>query len=214
MVGEVTPFASSGTCHPFASSAIGWADENWDWLRNILYLSKSTTAISCGACPRFHQTSNRLARSRSGPIFRNARSRCHVPPPVDCSAACCTCGRGVSAGRPPVASGKGAFVHSKVSKNLERAISAFFYNRRVVTAAQNSRQARDSCIPVLFRCKSHLCPRATPSLCYTSRVAPRPVNEVGRLPPKRSAHPDPVRLVRTVNEIRQLAHDLQSSSPT
>ena len=24
MAGEVTPFASSGTCHPFASSAIGW----------------------------------------------------------------------------------------------------------------------------------------------------------------------------------------------
>ena len=82
MAGEATPFASSGTCHPFASSAIGWADENGDWLRNILYLSKSTTAISCGACPRFHQTSHRLARVRSRPIFRNARSRCSVPPPV------------------------------------------------------------------------------------------------------------------------------------
>ena len=30
---------------------MGWADENGDWLRNILYLSKSTTAIGCGACP-------------------------------------------------------------------------------------------------------------------------------------------------------------------
>ena len=61
-------------------------------------------------------------------------------------------------------------------------------------------------------------PRATPSLYYTSRVRPgrlaRPVNEVGRLPPKRAAHPDPVRLVRTVNEIRQLAQDRPSSSPT
>ena len=37
-----------------------WADENGDWLRNILYLSKSTTAIGCGACPPFHQTSQSI----------------------------------------------------------------------------------------------------------------------------------------------------------
>ena len=35
-------------------TGVGWADENGDWLRNILYLSKSTTAIGCGACPPFH----------------------------------------------------------------------------------------------------------------------------------------------------------------
>ena len=46
----------------FISPACGWADENGDWLRNILYLSKSTTAISCGACPPFHQTSLRVAQ--------------------------------------------------------------------------------------------------------------------------------------------------------
>ncbi len=51
----------------FISPACGWADENGDWLRNILYLSKSTTAISCGACPPFHQTSLRVARSRAEP---------------------------------------------------------------------------------------------------------------------------------------------------
>ncbi len=44
--------------------AKGRADENGDWLRNILYLSKSTTAISCGACPPFHQTSQRADQAR------------------------------------------------------------------------------------------------------------------------------------------------------
>ena len=67
MADEATPFASSGTCHPFASSAIGWADENGDWLRNTLYLCERTGTISCGACPPFHQSSNRLARLRSRP---------------------------------------------------------------------------------------------------------------------------------------------------
>ncbi len=38
----------------------GWADENGDWLRNILYQSKSTTAISCGACPPFHPVRSNL----------------------------------------------------------------------------------------------------------------------------------------------------------
>jgi hypothetical protein len=33
-----------------------WADENGDWLRNRLYCRLIWTTISCGACPRFHQT--------------------------------------------------------------------------------------------------------------------------------------------------------------
>ncbi len=61
-------------------------------------------------------------------------------------------------------------------------------------------------------------PRAMRSLCYTSRVRPRPACPAGergwKATTETDAHPDPVRLVRTVNEIRQLAHDRQSSSPT
>ena len=61
-------------------------------------------------------------------------------------------------------------------------------------------------------------PRATPSLYYTSRVRPRPACPAGergwKATTETGAHPDPVRLVRTVNEIRQLAQDRPSSSPT
>jgi len=46
-----------GFSAPVSRAVSSWADENGDWLRNILYRHVVQITIPCGACPRFHQPS-------------------------------------------------------------------------------------------------------------------------------------------------------------